>query len=593
MARQADRHATGPQALSPLLGGTLALVALAAVAGEAAAQGGAAIDHWRHRPPVDPLALALELADGRTRWPPAGTPLLIAAAGVYAVIVIGFVLARARRRYAGTGADRAARLLGTGRSAHPVSRRNAQATAKRFGVEQPGLPIARAVAGGQTLYATWEDMQCDIWGPRKGKSSSRAIPTLLAAPGAAFATSNKPDLYAATRAVREQRGRVWNFDPEAIAAGEADWWWNPLSYVTSDRRALELTDAFVGAYRDPDARPDPFFDPAGQELVSHLLRAAAIAERPVTQAFLWSTRPNDDEPARILSDHGLDLAAASVLDHVHAPFEQRGGVFGTARQILSFLRDPDIARWVTTSGTADRRKQLDLAAFVHSSDTLYLHSKEGQGSSAGLVTALAMALCDAAEQVAKRSPGGRLPVPLVGVLDEAANICRWRQLPDLYSHYGSRGIPLLTLLQSWSQGAQVWGQTGMRKLWGASNVRVYGGGAAEQEFLSDLEKLIGEYNRLVASPSSQRAPGGGSTATSWQLTPTPILTVADLAALPRDRIIVMPSGAPPVLAEPVYWWNTRQAAEIRESIATHDPPAVLARRHAPQPARETPWTTPA
>ena len=200
---------------------------------------------------------------------------------------------------------------------------------------------------------------------------------------------------------------MYNVDPEQVAGGEPEWWWNPLSYVTSDRRALELTDAFVGAYRDPDARPDPFFAPAGQELVSHLLRAAAIANRPVTQAFLWSTRPNDDEPARILQ----------------------------------------------------------------SADTLYLHSKEGQGSSAGLVTALAMALCDAAEQRAKRSPGGRLAVPLVGVLDEAANICRWPQLPDLYSHYGSRGIPLVTLLQSWSQGAQVSVQTGMRKLWGCRRCR--------------------------------------------------------------------------------------------------------------------------
>jgi type IV secretory pathway TraG/TraD family ATPase VirD4 len=589
--RQADRHATGPSTISPLLAGTLALVALTGVAGEAAAQAGAAIDHWRHRPPVDPLALVLELADGRTHWPPAATAILLATAGVGALLVTAVLVARTRRP--ATGADRAARLLGTGSSVHPVSHANARATAQRFGVSRPGLPIARAVAGGQTLYATWEDMQCDIWGPRKGKSTSRAIPTLLAAPGAAFATSNKPDLYAATRGLREQTGRVWNFDPEAIAAGEPDWWWNPLSYVTSDRRALELTDAFVGAYRDPDARPDPFFDPAAQELVSHLLRAAAVAGRPITQAFLWSTRPNDDEPARILTEHGLELAAASVLDHVHAPFEQRGGVYGTARQILSFLRDPDIARWVTTTGPTDQRAQLDLAAFVQSGETLYLHSKEGQGSSAGLVTAMAMALCDAAEQLAKRSPGGRLPVPLVGVLDEAANICRWRQLPDLYSHYGSRGIPLLTLLQSWSQGAQVWGQTGMRKLWGASNVRVYGGGAAEQEFLSDLEKLIGDYNRLVASPSSHQAPGGGSTSTSWQLTPTPILTVADLAALPRDRIIVMPSGAPPVLAQPVYWWTTPQAAEIRDSIATHDPPAVLARRHVPQPAQESSWTTPA
>ncbi len=587
--RQADRHATGPSSLSPLLVGALGLLAVAGVTAEAAAQAGAALDHWRHRPPPDPLALALELADGRTRWPPGATPILIAIGAACLLAAILVVVLRVRRP--AMGVDRAARLLGTGARVHPVSLQNARATAQRFGVEQSGLPIARAVGDGQRLYATWEDMQCDIWGPRKGKSSSRAIPTVLAAPGAAFATSNKPDLYAATRLIREQQGSVWNFDPEQLAAGEPDWWWNPLTYVTSDRRALELTDAFVGAYRDPDARPDPFFDPAGQELVSHLLRAAALAGRPITQAFLWSTRPNDDEPARILEDHGLALAAASVLDHVHAPFEQRGGVFGTARQILSFLRDPDIARWVTPSSPADRRPQLDLAAFVTSSDTLYLHSKEGQGSSAGLVTALAMALCDAAEQLAKRSPGGRLAVPLVGVLDEAANICRWRQLPDLYSHYGSRGIPLLTLLQSWSQGAQVWGQTGMRKLWGASNVRVYGGGAAEQEFLSDLEKLIGEYNRLVASPSAVRAPGGGSTSTSWQLTPTPILTVADLAALPRDRIIVMPSGAPPVLAEPHYWWNTRQAQAIRESIATYDPPQILARRHTRRP-QEASWTTP-
>ena len=103
-------------------------------------------------------------------------------------------------------------------------------------------------------------------------------------------------------------------------------------------------------------------------------------------------------------------------------------------------------------------------------------------------------------------------MPLVGVLDEAANICRWRQLPDLYSHYGSRGICLLTLLQSWSQGVQVWGPNGMRKLWGAANIRVYGGGVGEPDFLSNLEKLIGEYNRVVASPSHQRTHTGTSRA---------------------------------------------------------------------------------
>jgi type IV secretory pathway TraG/TraD family ATPase VirD4 len=173
------------------------------------------------------------------------------------------------------------------------------------------------------------------------------------------------------------------------------------------------------------------------------------------------------------------------------------------------------------------------------------------------------------------------------VLDEAANICRWRQLPDLYSHYGSRGICLLTLLQSWSQGVQVWGPNGMRRLWGSSNVRVYGGGVGEPDFLSNLEHLIGEYNRAVASPSHQRANTGTSASTSWQLTTTPILTVAELAALPRDRAVVLPSGAPAMLARPIPWWNTKSATAIRRSIALYDPAAA---DPAPE-ARTNPWIT--
>ena len=53
---------------------------------------------------------------------------------------------------------------------------------------------------------------------------------------------------------------------------------------------------------------------------------------------------------------------------------------------------------------------------------------------------LTVAVTEAAEGLAKRSPGGRLVVPLVAVLDEAANVCRWPELPNLYSHCGSRGI---------------------------------------------------------------------------------------------------------------------------------------------------------
>ena len=42
----------------------------------------------------------------------------------------------------------------------------------------------------------------------------------------------------------------------------------------------------------------------------------------------------------------------------------------------------------------------------------------------------------------------RLPVPLCCVLDEAANICRWPELADVYSYFGSAGIPIMTIWQN-------------------------------------------------------------------------------------------------------------------------------------------------
>ena len=216
---RAHRHATGSPEFSPLIAGALGLGVVIVIIVDGAAQLGARLDGWHRPPPIAPLSLALELADGKTRWPPAATAIAAAARGVLVLAAAALFTWRWRSGSRRSHADRAAPMMGRGRDIHPVSRENARATAKRFSIVQEGLPIARAVSDGQPLFATWEDQQCDIWGPRRGKTATRAIPTLLAAPAAAFATSNKPDLYAATRLVREQSGQVWNFDPEQLAGG--------------------------------------------------------------------------------------------------------------------------------------------------------------------------------------------------------------------------------------------------------------------------------------------------------------------------------------------------------------------------------------
>ena len=70
----AHRHATGTPEISPLIAGGLGLAVLIVIIGDGAAQLGARLDGDRP-PPIAPLSLALDLADGKTHWPPAATAI--------------------------------------------------------------------------------------------------------------------------------------------------------------------------------------------------------------------------------------------------------------------------------------------------------------------------------------------------------------------------------------------------------------------------------------------------------------------------------------------------------------------------------------
>lgn len=549
-----------------LLWSVIGIVLLVVGLVTAAVHLGAALDGRGERVPGQPVTLLADLARGRVAWPDHATIVLIGLVVVVVLVALAAAVLWRQLRTAGGRVDRAARHMGGGRDLAALDRRSAMATAKRLGVEHPGLTIAKTVIGGRTLYQGWEDTATDIAGPRTGKTTSRVIPAILEAPGAVVTTSNKRDAVDATRGPRSAVGPVWVFDPQQLIDEPASWWWNPLRYVTDEAKAAALADVFSAAVTDPQARTDAFFDPKGQKVVAALLLAAATAGRTIDQAYLWVAEPRDDEPVILLREAGYDLMSASLAGEINAPDKQRGGVYGTAEKVLAFLTNRRAMEWVTPG---DERREFIPEEFVSGTGTLYSLSKEGNGSQGALVAALTVAVTDAAEELAKRSPGGRLAVPMVAVLDEAANVCRWPELPNLYSHYGSRGICPMTFLQSWSQGVEVWGRSGMSKLWSASTVKVYGGGVSEVDFLTDLAHLIGDYERETTS--SSHAKGGRSVTYATQR--ERILDVSDLASLPRGRAIVLAAGAAPVLARTLPWMDGKRAAEVRVSLREHDPAA--------------------
>lgn len=511
-------------------------------------------------PPLNPFQLTIELITARRPWPAHGTVIAGALALIIAATAAAILTRPTRRR---NHFDSAATLMTTPRSA-PGGRRARKDTARRFGTTSPGLPVGVTVRGNRPIHQGWEDVACVIAGARSGKTTSLVIPQLLAAPGAALATSNKRDILDATRLPRSAAGNTIIFDPQQLVGAHPEWWWNPLQTITTDSHAVELAEVFVKVSAG-EGRTDAFFTPAGKQLLANYLLAASLNGGTLAEAFEWLTMPTNRQPADILARHGYHLQAADVLGEIDAPDRQRAGVFATAKTPLAFVASQQIQPWCTHPTTRST-PHLDVQTFVRSSDTLYLLSKEGSGTAAGLITALTVAVANAAQHYAEQS-GGRMPTPLVMQLDEAANICPWPELPNLYSHFGGRGIIVSTYVQSWSQLVAGWGKEGARKLWGAATVRIAGSGLVDTEFLGDLAHLIGDFDRTQASTSTSRQGGSSSLSTTRER----ILDIADLGAMPRGRAIVLLAGQPPTLARLTPWMNSAHAPRIRESIAHHSP----------------------
>jgi type IV secretory pathway TraG/TraD family ATPase VirD4 len=509
--------------------------------------------------PGNPAHYLRVLLSGRCAWP--GAWGWAAAAATLAVLVVTAafsvhaVTGRLGRRHR---SDQIARRLAPRADRvrlGPTARARESARLVPDATEWRGSPLGRIIPGRQLACAGPEDVSVDVWGARAGKTTKRVIPAILDAPGAALATSNKRDVPDATAAGRAGRGRTWLFDPQGLASdGNPAFTYDPLAAVIDVSAAQKLAAIFEASTREPGARTDAHWDTAGSDLLAWLLLAAASHAQPIGQVWTWLSNPDDITPSVLLRVAGHDGPATAVEGVLGQPDKMRGSTYGTAQRMARALVNPQLLAWVTPDPALPA---FNPASFPASTDTLYALSREGEGSGGPFVAALTAHVCEAAERQAAATPMGRLAVPLTVELDEAANIVRWPELPKLYSHYGSRGILLHTYLQSWTQGAEAWGEYGMRALWSAATIRVLGAGVADEKFLSEFSALIGDHDEwILQSVYTSR----GQRQVSRGLRKERTLAVSDLASLPKNRAIVIASGCRPVVIETRPYYAERRAA---------------------------------
>lgn len=555
--------------------------ALFAVAGSvAAAMSGELVWQWDFSLPVDVVR------DGPTAvWPTVSPVAFWAALGVLGVLAATGVVGSAvvvGRRFGGGGS---ARSLASAYQLRALARPTADVRARQLRLSLPaggrfraprladrdvGLPLGRLEPRGPALWASWEDVGVAVMAPRAGKTTALAVPMVLAAPGAVLVTSNKADVVVDTIGLRREAGTCWLFDPQQIAYGEQQMWWDPLRQVTTVDQARKLAAHFLqevaAGHRDTD-----FWNNAGLGLLSSLILAAAVSRQTMAQVWEWLNDSADPTPAQQLTDHGHPAAAAGLRGRQGGAPETREGIYETARTAAQCLEADAIMRWITPrAGLVEFRPE----AFPAGTDTVYLLSKEGAGAAQPLVAALADQVLHVGQRLAEATPTGRLDPPLVAVLDEAANVCKIRDLPKLYSHLGSRNIAAWTILQSYRQGQGVWGELGMDTLWGAATIKVIGSGIDDPKLAEDLSRLVGEHEITTVSRSRGRDSGSTSTSTRRQR----IIGPEDVRALPRWRALLMATGCPVAMIRTQPWFDGSQAERIRD--ASDQERAALATRAA-------------
>lgn len=419
--------------------------------------------------------------------------------------------------------------------------------------------------GGHTIYKSAEDVELVICGPRSNKTSAKVVPEIIAAPGTVVATSNKGDVWALTAGPRSQVGPIFLFDPNRITYQPQRFWIDLLSYVNDVESAARLASYFMREVGDDPAggsRADPFFTPAAAKTLRQILLGAACAtpQRTLRDVALWvATR--SEEPAFYLEKAGYHTQAAALRATLELAPETRGGIYEGVSTAIACLDSEPLLRWVTppstwesTPGDGDEITKLDLWSLITRPDdnhpTVYLLTREGQGTGRPLVAAIVGELFYVASQAAA-ARGGRLDPPMTIQLDEAANIVRLPELPAWYSWFGSQGLMVTTVLQSREQGRSVWGKDGFDALWSAATIKTVGAGVADPDFAEDLSRLVGDHK--IEETSTSYASGSGHSQ-SRSLRTERIYTAADIAALPRTHALLFTSGRRPGLLTLKPWY---------------------------------------
>jgi type IV secretory pathway TraG/TraD family ATPase VirD4 len=436
------------------------------------------------------------------------------------------------------------------------------------------LPVVEVAAllcrvGAQTVWSSIENVIVVFGGPRMGKSTW-LVGRIIDAPGAALVTSTRTDLHADTAALRAKRGPVFVFNPTGLGGPEfaSTVGFDPLTGCCDPVAASERAADMIAAAGQLGAggADRAYWDGQARRVLAALLHAAALGGRSMRDVAGWVADPDRAEAqlSQLLKQSPEPAFVADAAQFVATNDRTRTSITSSIMPALAWLTHP------AAVAAAPGGQPLDIEWLLARRGTVYLLGGE-EAALAPLVCALTGYVAREARRIAAEHPGGRLDPPLTLALDEAALICpipldRWS------ADMGGRGVMIIACFQSRAQLIDRYGAARAATILNNAASKVLFGGTSDKDDLAFWSTLAGERDEPVTTTDLH-----GRVA-SRTVRKVPVLAPAQLAQLPKHKVVVFASGMPPVVGRAEKAWTRADVRAVQRPNSLRVRGRVLAAR---------------
>jgi type IV secretory pathway TraG/TraD family ATPase VirD4 len=418
------------------------------------------------------------------------------------------------------------------------------------------LAVELCRAAGMRVWSSVEDVVLIIAGPRRGKTALLGTP-VIDAPGAVVTTSTRTDLYDQTRALRAKQGPIWVYNPGAVGDLESTISFDPVHGCDDPTVAIDRAADMIPE-REGVRGDSADWDAQSRRVLAAFLHAAGLSEgtRDCHDILRWAANPDH------IGDEVHELLQASPIPSFRPAVDQFIGLNPTTRSSITTGILPAL-QWLHSPAAVASTKggtPFNVADLVLGKGTVYLLGRH-EANTAPLLQALTGYIAREARRLAAQPTfegacNGRLDPPMRFPLDEAARVCPV-PLPDWTGDFGGSGIQLMPVFQSYADMVAKYGEAGAERLLNNSNVLMYIGGNKAVGGLKAFSDLAGDRDETVVTRN------GDGDITSTSVRKAPVLSVGQLACLPKWKAIVYTGEMPIVIGRVIPVWKRHPSVSAR------------------------------